>query len=183
MTDLRDRGPLAPRGPARRPRTARTTPLSQAQERDADEAHRRWLAGELIPDRITHVLDLRMLDGPEVDEQCLAHEPEVDLWEAGKLYPSWEQVEALARLVDFPPIFLFRPPRCPPIRYEDTSLVFHMDGPAPVRPPGLAGQLDLFDEPPPDGPVLRFTRAALTEAAARYGVRPVGDLRSPTPSR
>lgn len=177
MADLRNRGPLGRQGPAHRPRTARTVVGSQAQERTADEAHRRWLAGELIPDRITSSLDLRMLDGPEVDEQCGAHEPEVDLWEAGKLYPSWSQVEALARLVDFPLIYFVTPPRCPPIRYEDTSLVFHMDGPAPVRPPGLAGQLDLFAEPEPDGPVLRFTRAALAEAVNRYGIRPSAELR------
>jgi hypothetical protein len=63
----------------------------------------------LIPARITMALDLRELYGPEVDAACDAAEPDVDRWEAGELYPTWRQVELLAKLTDFPVHFFFMP--------------------------------------------------------------------------
>jgi transcriptional regulator with XRE-family HTH domain len=47
---------------------------------------------------ITMWLDYRRLDGPEVDAACGVAEPTVDLWEAGRVYPTWEQLTALAKL-------------------------------------------------------------------------------------
>ena len=184
MADLRPRGPNGRRWGERSPAVgataingavkARIVVAEQRAEQNLRIARVKWAAGEVIPDRITFWLDLCCLEGPEVDEQCLAREPEVDLWEAGTLYPSWEQMCALARLVGTQPIAFVTPGRR--IRWQDTSLKFHL--PDPPRPAGDPGQIDLFGEPPPEGPVLRFTRAALAEAAERYGVRPAGDLRS-----
>jgi hypothetical protein len=59
-----------------------------------------------VPWRITVVLDAKGLYGPEVDEACGAAEPDVDLWEAGVLYPTWEQVQRLAELCGVTPRFL-----------------------------------------------------------------------------
>lgn len=57
------------------------------------QAYRDWATGKVIPDRITTALDA---------QACGVEEPAVDLWEAGTLYPTWEQLCALARLVDLP---------------------------------------------------------------------------------
>ncbi len=69
-----------------------------------EEAYR---AGRVLaqPDRITCALDLHGLEGPDVDRQCLAAEPAVDEWEAGRAAPSWEQLLALAELTGFSPLF------------------------------------------------------------------------------
>lgn len=63
-----------------------------------------------VPWRITTALDLRGLDGPEVDQACGVEEPAVDQWEAEELVPTREQVQALARLTDFPVEFFYEPP-------------------------------------------------------------------------
>lgn len=70
----------------------------RASERDA---HAAWQLGDVVPHRITLALDLRQLYGPEVDAACGVAEPAVDQWEAGTRYPTWEQLLALAELVDF----------------------------------------------------------------------------------
>jgi hypothetical protein len=125
----------------------------QRSEENLRIARRKWAAGMVIPYRITAALDLCGLYGPEVDEACLAREPDVDMWEAGRLYPSWEQLVALARLTGFHPVYFMGP--CPaPIRVEDTSMVFHLPKSERESPP----------------PVHGFTRAAL-DAAAEMGVR------------
>ena len=54
-------------------------------------------------------LDLRGLEGPEVDIACGVVEPAVDMWEAGTLVPTREQVAALAVLTDFPVTFFYQP--------------------------------------------------------------------------
>ncbi|WP_404316308.1 hypothetical protein [Prescottella equi] len=59
-----------------------------------------WQAGKLVPWAITHLLDAGGHAGPSVDLACGVQEPAVDLWEAGRLYPSWEQTVALARLLN-----------------------------------------------------------------------------------
>ena len=59
-----------------------------------------WRDGKLVPLFITALLDLGHHVGPDVDVACKAEEPAVDCWEAGMLYPSWEQAVALAKLVD-----------------------------------------------------------------------------------
>ncbi|MGV9836660.1 hypothetical protein ACWDUL_21065 [Nocardia niigatensis] len=62
------------------------------------EGRRLWRAGRLIPWRITIALDHKGLEGPGVDIACGATEPAVDQWEAGILYPTWEQTRLLAEL-------------------------------------------------------------------------------------
>lgn len=73
-----------------------------------EEAYR---AGTVLaqPDRITCALDIRGLEGPDVDRRCLAAEPDVDEWEAGRAAPTWEQLLALAELTDFPVRFFTEP--------------------------------------------------------------------------
>jgi hypothetical protein len=96
----------------------------QTFERNLEEARKLWAAGQVKPYRITRALNLRGLYGPEVDEACGAKEPDVDMWEAGTLYPTWEQLVKLAKLTGFTPRFFvtswhgdFQPLR--------TSLRFH----------------------------------------------------------
>ena len=75
------------------------------REQDDEVAYKLWRAGQIHPFRITMALDARRLCGPQVDAACGAAEPDVDLWEAGKLYPTWEQVRLLAELCGVPPRF------------------------------------------------------------------------------
>lgn len=116
-----------------------------ARRRVADDqiAYRKWAAGLMSPARITFALDAKGLYGPEVDEACKASEPDVDLWEAGKLYPTWEQVLALAQLTGCFPRFFMDTPQRPAA--DETSLRYH------VPPSVLAAP-----EPP-----TRFTAEAL----------------------
>jgi hypothetical protein len=62
-----------------------------------------------VPARITEALDLRKMDGPEVDLACGAQEPDVDDWEAARKVPSHEQIILLAELTRFPVSFFYRP--------------------------------------------------------------------------
>jgi len=103
-----------------------------AREADDAVAYKLWRAGELRPDRITMALNAAKLYGPEVDVACGAAEPDVDLWEAGKLYPTWEQVLLLAKLTGVTPRLLCT--RGPDLRVSDTSLRFHgfRDDPEPL---------------------------------------------------
>jgi hypothetical protein len=66
------------------------------------------------PERITMALDLRELYGPEVDQALGGEEPMVDEWESGERTPDFAQVQALAKLTDFPVRFFYMPPP-PPI--------------------------------------------------------------------
>ncbi|MFD2421633.1 hypothetical protein [Amycolatopsis pigmentata] len=98
----------------------------QHQRQAADEAaqretYRAWRSGCVSPWRITAALDLRDLYGPEVDEACGVTEPAVDMWEAGQLYPTWEQLLALAELTHFPPGFFVLGGE--PIPIDATSLL------------------------------------------------------------
>lgn len=65
---------------------------------------------EVHPSRITHALNARQLFGPEVDAACLAAEPDVDEWEAGRRKPTEAQVEALAALTCYPVEWFYRGP-------------------------------------------------------------------------
>lgn len=98
------------------------------------EAYRKWDAGLLVPARITFALDMHGLYGPEVDAACDAAEPDVDRWEAGELYPTWRQLQLLARLTELPLRFFFLPPREP----GWTTLDFHLPAAAPPRPEPIA---------------------------------------------
>jgi len=107
----------------------------QKIQREASDriAYRLWAAGELKPYLITLALDAMDLYGPEVDRACGAEEPDVDLWEAGKLYPTWEQLQLLADLTGKTPRFLCSNHR--PLTIEQTSMRFHVPMDEPTPPP------------------------------------------------
>jgi hypothetical protein len=109
-------------------------------------AHRQWQAGELVPYRITVALDMQRLEGPEVDEACGAREPDVDMWEAGTKYPTWEQLQLLAKLTGCTERF-FMLPASGHLPLE-TSMRFHRIG----------GQKVAWRQPPP---VRAFTPEAI----------------------
>lgn len=115
------------------------------------QAYRDWAAGRMVPACITQALDLRALYGPEVDEACGAREPDVDRWEAGTLYPTWEQVRALAKLVALPVGFFFRRDYLP-LLPEVTTLRFH-------RPDWFCRSCGSGTSH--ESPVLSFTREAI----------------------
>jgi hypothetical protein len=77
---------------------ARRATDKAAHETSERISYQLWRAGELKPWLITMALNARGLYGPEVDIACGAQEPDVDLWEAGKRYPTWEQTRLLANL-------------------------------------------------------------------------------------
>lgn len=116
-----------------RHRTAQAGRNRQQQAADEKAAHALWAEGKLIPHRITMALDLRKLYGPEVDAACGAAEPDVDRWEAGELYPTWEQLKLLSDLTGLLPKWFFLPVN-PELMW--TSLDIHMPGTA--KPPVLA---------------------------------------------
>lgn len=137
----------------------------QRNEREGDRAeHRAWKEGRVRPFAITDALDSRQLDGPLVDAACGTCEPAVDMWEAGQLYPTWDELKALADFTDYPVAF-FTTVEHWPLRAQDTSLRFHL----PVAP-----------EPQP---VLCFGSAAIEAATGttrcpycRLSSRPVVSL-------
>jgi hypothetical protein len=86
------------------------TRMELRAERIATEKLIAGRAGRPYPDRITAALDMRGLDGPEVDVACGAAEPAVDRWEAGQEVPSRRQVELLADLTGFPVAWFFTKP-------------------------------------------------------------------------
>ncbi|GHE31970.1 hypothetical protein GCM10017673_38420 [Streptosporangium violaceochromogenes] len=69
----------------------------------------RELSPTPVPYRITTALDMRELYGPEVDRALGGEEPMVDQWESGELVPTRAQIEALAKLTDYPPDFFYWP--------------------------------------------------------------------------
>jgi hypothetical protein len=91
---------------------------------DDEHAHRAWAEGRVVPHSITIALDSRSLYGPEVDEACGAKEPDVDRWEAGDLYPTWEQLRKLAELCGVTPRFFTTSHRW--IDPRETTLRFHL---------------------------------------------------------
>lgn len=116
----------------RREAVARRNRNELSRAADDAVAYRLWRAGEVRPYVITQALNARGLAGPQVDIACGAREPDVDLWEAGKLYPTWEQLLLLAKLVGVTPRFLCQ--RGSELRISDTSLRFHgfRDDPEPL---------------------------------------------------
>lgn len=105
----------------RRTRQAAPGARQLAADQNINDRNRYWSAatrqetqrliatGKVVPARITMALDLRGLEGPEVDVACGTAEPYVDLWECGLEVPTVEQVELLARLTDFPVSWFYRP--------------------------------------------------------------------------
>jgi hypothetical protein len=94
------------------------------REQADDHAYRRWRAGGVVPAAITLALDAAGLYGPEVDRACLVDEPGVDLWEVGKLYPTWRQLCALADLTGNTPSFFVA--SWPALDMRSTTLRFHV---------------------------------------------------------
>lgn len=94
--------------------------------RTADDARAKtmWRAGLVRPAAISFALDAKGLYGPEVDTACLAAEPDVDMWERGALYPTWEQLVALAALTGNTPRFFCMWDN--PVPFEATTLRFHI---------------------------------------------------------
>jgi len=126
---------------------ARAARSRQVEAENERIACRLWREGLLVPAQITFALDLAGLHGPDVDIACGANEPDVDLWEAGKLYPTWEQTQALAALTEQPIRRFFTRPT--PLSMNETSMRFH-------RPP------DPERETPP---IPRFADAVVAERA------------------
>jgi hypothetical protein len=85
-------------------------------DRRVRDLERRFRSGDvcIYPERVTTALDIMGLEGPEVDVACLAREPAVDDWEAGRSVPTWEQLTALAALTEFPVTFFFIEPTATP---------------------------------------------------------------------
>lgn len=69
-----------------------------AAEHEFPELAAGWRAGVLRPWRLTVALNHVQADGDWVDIACDAREPEVDMWEAGVLYPSWSNIVRLSAL-------------------------------------------------------------------------------------
>lgn len=119
--------------------------------RDAslEKAKRLWATGKMVPWQITIALDAMGLEGPEVDVACGAQEPDVDRWESGDLYPTWDQVLALSKLTGRLPILFMEYKETKIAIHTRSSLRFHL-------PPGVE-----LDEP-----ILAFKPEAIT---ARLG--------------
>lgn len=118
----------------------------------AVEARNRWLRGLVVPHRITLALDIRKLDGPEVDEACGVEEPTVDLWECGRVYPTWEQLLKLAVLTGFDVAFFTAPLAAEPL------MVINLH--RPVHPSGFPHE-SVFEAVRQERPVPAFTQAAI----------------------
>lgn len=100
--------------------------LSFAAASQNQAAKRDWESGLIAPYLITTALDMCKLHGPEVDEACGVEEPTVDWWENGLVYPTWEQLCALAQLTGFPPQFFSRRGKDPRAALVQTSAdLFH----------------------------------------------------------
>jgi hypothetical protein len=82
--------------------------------------------GKVVPARITIALDIRGLEGREVDVACGAAEPDVDMWELGLAAPTAEQVRLLAELTGFTVAFFYQPIAPGPMT---SSPVFMCHGP------------------------------------------------------
>lgn len=139
---------------ARRARVAAANKERAADERTTQKARADWAAGRVVPWLITIALDGKRLYGPEVDRACGVPEPGVDMWEAGTLYPSFEQLRALAKLTGKMPGWFMNRPGVTAIRPSDTSLRFHV-------------RVDDEKEP-----VMAFTPEAIAAAVAGDGACP-----------
>lgn len=127
-------------------RNARQREQSAQARVESDRiAHEKWRMGLVIPDHIAAALNKHDLYGPEVDIACGAREPDVDLWEAGKLYPRWDQILKLGELTRTWPIRFMAPINT--LSPLETSMRFHLK-------PGERLPM----------PVHRFTYAALVRA-------------------
>lgn len=112
---------------ATRARAAEANKERIRHEQYLAKAREDWAHGRVVPWLITIALDGKRLYGPEVDQACGVAEPGVDMWEAGDLYPSFEQLCKLAKLTGKTPGFFMNRPGLAGIKSSDTSLRFHYD--------------------------------------------------------
>jgi hypothetical protein len=139
----------------RRSSRAWTQRVVEEHRVEDEQARQKWLMGLVVPAHITMALDGAGLYGPEVDWACGVQEPAVDNWEAGRLYPSWEQILRLAELTGRRPSYFMAPVHQVTSLY-DTSMRFHLS--FAERHPMLPL------------PVHRFNHQALINAR-KWGVR------------
>ncbi len=100
------------------------------------EAKQEWAAGQMQPHSITTALDRAEQHGPEVDTALGVMEPTVDWWEAGIVYPRWQDVLNLAELCKVVPSILTRHHTW--IDASHTSLRHHVKDAAVSEPLVLA---------------------------------------------
>lgn len=91
-----------------RARTVRRNRRAREEAQALEEARQRHARGLVRPYIITSALDSKDLYGPEVDAACGVLEPTVDMWEAGHVYPTFDQLVALAKLTQVMPAFFTR---------------------------------------------------------------------------
>ena len=89
------------------------------------ELFAKWANGDLRPATITRAFDpyagggryalysSTTFVGTWVDEACGAHEPAVNSWEQGRVYPTWEQLCKLAALTEISLETLLNSPTTP----------------------------------------------------------------------
>lgn len=115
-------------------RSAHATDSAPQYPMSVDGAYAAWRHGDIAPWRITLALNARGLYGPEVDRACGVEEPAVDEWEAGRAYPTFDQLLALATLTEYP-VWSFIDRGSKPLTAADTSMRFHVRMPKrPVEP-------------------------------------------------
>lgn len=117
---------LGPTEAAHRDRRAQDDQRQREEQQAEDRrvAYEKWRAGMVVPHAITTALNICQLDGPEVDQACGVREPGVDLWEDGKLYPTWPQLQALAALTGYELLYFVT--ARPSIGILDTSMANHI---------------------------------------------------------
>lgn len=138
-----------------RERRHRRNTQDHLTQQHREEAEARWRGGYIIPARITQALDLRSLYGPEVDAALGVEEPTVDRWEAGELYPTWEQVQSLSKLTGMGERW-----------FTDAIPWHHLDAMFVCDRSKRTGTSLVV----PDPPVVRASRAALSEHYDRLAV-------------
>jgi len=96
------------------------------------EAKQEWAGGQMQPHSITIALDRAEQHGPKVDIALGVMEPTVDWWEAGIVYPRWQDVLNLAELCKVVPSIL----TCRHMWIDPrlTTLVYHVRD-EHLRPP------------------------------------------------
>lgn len=154
MTELRWWGKAGQRLTDAEARAADTRNRQRLAERAFSEQRDRhdWAAGKVVPARITQALDMHALEGPGVDDACGVEEPAVDQWEAGTLYPNFEQLKKLSALCGVTPGFFMRSHDTIPV--GETSMRFHKIG----------GRSTDWRSPPP---IRSFTPEALATHRGR----------------
>lgn len=116
------------------------------------EARTAWEAGQVRPYLVSAWLDYRGFYGPGVDQALGVPEPSVDLWEAGQLYPTWEQFQALGTLCGVPlRLFTSADPRPPRVWVCGSAALRHLPPPVTRWTPAALAAAGLGSWQPEDG--------------------------------